>query len=478
VTLPGRIGLVGLVSRVSPRGRPDRLARSRGRRAGFTLVELTVALVAGLIVALGIVGLSREATRTFHEEVRSSAAEATLRTAIDRLRADLQRAGYMSAANIMATDPHIAHAFNQNNVFTIGAAMNGIRRLAGIHLLPSGSLAATLALSQLQVPALSPDAIEIGGNMTSSEQFEVQTLGPSPASANCTRLTLSANSPALFRVMAIGAPASQSAELNNMFQPDGAGQFIVRLVDDTGRAQFLATCVGTPTAGIATGTGWVDVATDTATTPVLTPTATNTLGGVTATPGGAAYVNPVQIVRWEIVNSAAEPAQYQNALDSVSLQAGVQDPNKFDLVRSFVNAGGTRIDATMEVVAEYAVDLNFAFSVENGTATAPAILTFSFDDSVNNQVWAGDVSTNLLPTNRPQRIRVVRARVVTRTAQADRTVNVGLTNIASTGGASQAFLYRYCLLDPCTTQDDTLRWARTRTITTEVSLPNQTGDFF
>ena len=43
----------------------------RGSRSGFTLVELTVSLVAGLIVALGIVGLSRSATKTFNEEIRS-----------------------------------------------------------------------------------------------------------------------------------------------------------------------------------------------------------------------------------------------------------------------------------------------------------------------------------------------------------------------------------------------------------------------
>lgn len=51
---------------------------NRKRLSGFSIIELSVALTAGLIVTLGIVALSREATRTFHEEVRASAAEATL----------------------------------------------------------------------------------------------------------------------------------------------------------------------------------------------------------------------------------------------------------------------------------------------------------------------------------------------------------------------------------------------------------------
>src|SRR5580658_7590651 len=80
----------------------------RQRQAGFTMIELTVSLVAGLIVAMGIIGLSREATNTFNEEARTTAAEAGLRIAIERLRADVQRAGYMSTGNILV-DPGVAH---------------------------------------------------------------------------------------------------------------------------------------------------------------------------------------------------------------------------------------------------------------------------------------------------------------------------------------------------------------------------------
>src|SRR5579862_9908368 len=87
-----------------------RVRRSRAR--AFTLIELTVALVAGLLVAMAVATLSHEATATFNEEVRISAAEATLRTAADRLRADLQRASYMSTPNI-EMDPLITRPFGQ-----------------------------------------------------------------------------------------------------------------------------------------------------------------------------------------------------------------------------------------------------------------------------------------------------------------------------------------------------------------------------
>ncbi|HEY4014372.1 MAG TPA: prepilin-type N-terminal cleavage/methylation domain-containing protein [Polyangiaceae bacterium] len=440
----------------------------RGHRAGFTLIELTVALVAGLIVALGIVGLSREATRTFHEEARSSAAEASLRTAVDRLRADLRRAAYMSTANIQAlNDTHLSRPPGQSATQGYAPAMAGIIRLAGIHLNPAGATNYTQTLSSIQSPALTPEQIEIGGNMTCAEQFEVETV---TANGPCTRITLSANSPALYRVMSIGA-AQQATELNNLFQPDGASQFIVRLVDDTGRAQFLATCNEVPTAGFTGTIAWIDV--DPTNTPVRTSQVTKTMGGVSSMPGGRAWVNPVQIVRWELIDVADEPAQYAT-LGRQALVAGVADPQKYDLVRTYVNAQGNRIDATMEVIAEYAVDLNFAFSIDKGTQSAPVMATYPFDDLNDNAAAAADVST--VATTHPQQIRTVRARLVTRAAQADRTLNIPVTNYP-VGSVTQAFMYRYCLTAPCATNDGTLRWARTRTITTEVSVPNQAGAY-
>lgn len=451
------------------------MTRARRRSAGFTLVELTVALVAGLIVAIAIVGLSREATATFHEEMRSSAAEATLRAAVDRLRADLQRASYMSTPNIIS-DPRVAKGINDLTTVSrvIPATGGAIVHLAGIHLISGGS-ALNAPLSAAQTPALTPDIIEIGGNMSSAEQFDVQTINTNVGA--CARITLSDGSPAMYRLNAAG-PNAQAAELNNIFQPYPGHQFIVRLLDDTGRSQYLATCPGETPTGINNmaipPTAYVDVAL--ATASILTPQATGNLGGVTPIPAGRAWINPVQIVHWEITNTAAEAAatpQYQKALGMQSLAAAA-DPNKYDLVRSYVDAAGNVVPETSEVIAEYAVDFKFAFSVDNALqASQPKMVTLAFDDATN-QAWADDVFKVQGGTNKPQRIRIVRARIATRTALPDRTVNVPVVNYGA-----EAFLYRYCMTPgACATQDSTLRWARTRTLTTEVSLPNQAGAFF
>jgi hypothetical protein len=330
----------------------------------------------------------------------------------------------------------------------------------------------------VQTPALAPDRSEIGGNMTSTEQFEVQLiLGTGTSACGGQRLQLVALSGAIYRIASTGN-TQPSQELNAIFQPAAGSQFMVRLVDPTGRQQFLATCAG-QAAGFAGGIPYVDIDPS---TPVLTAQQTRTQGGVSTYASGRVLVNPVQIVRWEITSATAEAQnlpQYATALDNQSMQYGTVDPNKYDLIRTYVDATDTPVWATTEVVAEYAVDLDFAFSVDKGTSVQPNLVTFAFGDNTDNDAWSLSVDAQNAPpyVPGPQRIRQVRARVATRTQLADRTSNVP---VAALGGTANPYLYRYCV-NPnpsCTTNDGAQRWSRVRTVTTEVSLPNQARFFY
>jgi hypothetical protein len=440
--------------------------------------------MAGLIVAMGIVGLSRSATTTFHEEIRNAAAEGSLRMAMDRMRADLARAGFMSTGNIQ-TDPSIPKApSDPNNVQNISVNMKGILSLASIHLVPGGSFAQNkLPLSASQPTPLAPDYIEIGGNLTTADQFEVAVI--QPPSGNCQRILLVPTSPAMYRLNAVGAAAAAD-ELRNIFQPVPktlTTQFIVRLVDDAGRAQYLATCPVAVAAGFTTVTGapqpypYVDI--DSTNTQIRTAQSTQTVSSLNGYAAGRAWVNPVQIVRWEITGPGGtdtEPAQYVNALNNQPLQPGTADPAKYDLMRSFVDATGVLVPETSEIVAEYAVDLDFAFAVDQGLdANNPMLVTFGFDNAAGNPLWARDVAQFPQPNRGPERIRIVRVRLVTRTAQPDRTANVPFAG----NNPNEEFLYRYCVLAPCPSPPDrTTRWARARTMTAEVRLPNQARFYY
>ena len=468
----------------------------RGSRSGFTLVELTVSLVAGLIVALGIVGLSRSATKTFNEEIRSSSAESALRTAVDRLRSDLQRAAFMSTGNVQSDNMINRPVTSTNNLPSVPPGFKGLRGLSAIQVGYQGSFTTnTIPLSAKQNPPVAPDWIQIGGNMTSAEQFDVAMI--LPPNGNCQQIMLSPVSAAIYRVVTAGiSTATGSQQLSNIFAPMATGgtnnQFMVRLLDNQGCTQYLATCpaMANP-AGITNGQPFVWI--DSVNTPILTAQSgvqtTCTLSGYAA---GTAWVNPVQITRWEIMSTTDEQTQapqYVNGMGSIlqgnnGLGNANIDPLKYDLVRTFVDAAtGLSIPATAEVVAEYAVDLNFAFTVDNnnyGVGPNPNLVSYSFDDGgLSAQNWAMDVSKlNLPPASPPslvgpQRIRSVRARLVTRSSIADRTTYV--PPVMGQLSATQAFMYRYCL-NPAgcalTGPQNVEQWARTRTATVEAALFN------
>lgn len=472
--------------------------RRSAQQAGFTLVELTVAMVAGLIVALGIVSLSRAATKTFNEEIRSSAAESALRTAIDRLRGDLQRAAFMSTGNIQSDTMINRFSNNTNNLPLVPPGFRGLRSLSAIQVGYQGSFTQnTIPQSAKQTPAIAPDFIQIGGNMTCAEQFDVAEIRPT--NGTCQQIMLSPTSAAVYRVATAGLNTALGAqELSNVFAPMANGgttnQFMVRLLDNQGCSQYLATCPGMANpAGVANGQPFVWV--DAVSTPIITAQqgvqTTCTLSGYAA---GTAWVNPVQIVRWEIMSTADEQTrtpQFATGLGNIlqgnnGLNNANVDPLKYDLVRSYVDAATELpIYATSELVAEYAVDLNFAFTVDTNNYNVqpnPTLVSYPLDDGgISAKNWGMDVSTlNPPPASPPtltgpQRIRAVRARLATRASMADRTEPISLTTGPFPQQGNQAFMYRYCV-NPAgcaganTTQAE--QWARTRTATVEVTLFN------
>ena len=419
-----------------------------------------VSLIAGLFVALAVVGLSTQATNTFHEEARTAAAEMSLRTAVERLRADIQRASFMSSGNAQK-DPYIAHAPSSPIMPTSGA-YNGIYRLAGVHLDFEGSTAKT-PLST--AAGFAPDAIELGGNFTTTDDYVVryQDVG---SSCGGVRLWLAIDSPAMWRILAQSDP---DASLEAAFQPVSGSAFVVRVTDDTGHFQYLPTCVGKSAgvngSGIA-ATAYVDL--DTSTMPLLSAQQTGTNGGTTGLGVGRLRVNPVQTVRWEI-----RPIDTSQSGDAPYAPLVSAAGDKYELFRTFIDATGV-LTQQAELVAEYAVDLKFAFSADldpvvtaNG---ARALTVYGFSDA-HNQALAADVSQNVTAT--PQRIRSVHFRLTTRSATADREDTVSLPVANAQQGA---YPTRYCVLATCTPGQ--IGWARIRSITTEVATPNLAKLFY
>ncbi|HEX7667700.1 MAG TPA: prepilin-type N-terminal cleavage/methylation domain-containing protein [Polyangiaceae bacterium] len=421
------------------------MTRRRHAR-GFTLVELLVSLTAGLLVALAVVALSKDSTQTFYEEQRAASAEMSLRLAVDRLRQDVQRASFMASGNVLA-DTFVPLVASDVNKIPAGGAPAGLQNLAGIRLDWKGSAALT-PQSSSNGNGFQPDAIFLTGNFTSADEYPVQNV---TAGTGCggQAFNISIVSASWYRVLTSPNPL---ATLQQMFTPvtSPAGlKFMARVADDLGRFQYVVICG----VGMNGAQPYVEVDSS-------TPVPLAQYGFV----DGRLTINPVQTVRWEILPlPAATYPQY------APLDPGTGAPPKYNLVREWVDSTGAVVGVP-ELIAEYAVDLKFAFTADVGTYTgvvpAPSLIAYDFDAAQNQALAPLTISA----TTQSQRIRKVRIRVSTRSPMGDR------------GGpitAPDGYPMRYCTLaGGCTTSADSRDFARMRTITTEVALPNQARLFF
>lgn len=431
------------------------LSRSRG----FTVLELLISLSAGLVVALGVFALSKAATASFQEEQRVTGAETTLRAAMDRIRADIQRAGFMSTGNLRL-DPMITESLSGGVSSRTSSTYARVKALGTLRLQRGGS-STTYASNN----GLSPDTLYLAGNFTTVDQFVVRAVDPL---GTCTRVWLADDSPAMWRIKAAGD--AKDSVLQHVFRPidsDDAHPFIARVMDDTGRAQFLPTCITSTT--VAAFSGGVNPYVDLQGT-LITSEATATVGGASGLGVGRLSINPVQWVRWSLVEN---PGTGYAGLQSLATgDAGTGDVAKYYLVRSWIDAND-EVAGDPEVVAEYVVDMKFAFTVDASTASdgsLPLVRSLTFDDADNEAKWGFDVATTTpVAAQGPQRIRSVRVRLATRAAIADREAN-----IASAEGGT-FYPTRYCLGSSPT---NCKQWARMRSLTTEIAMPNQARMFY
>src|SRR5439155_25756652 len=107
-----------------------RSSAGRSGERGFTLIELTVAMSAGLIVAMGAFLLARNASAFFQNEARIAGAQFAAMVGMNRLTSDIRRAAMGSTPNVSA-DPTIC-----GNIATWPA---GMKQLQGVQIIQGGS---------------------------------------------------------------------------------------------------------------------------------------------------------------------------------------------------------------------------------------------------------------------------------------------------------------------------------------------------
>lgn len=404
----------------------NRGPRSAAQR-GFTLVELLVALGAGVLVAAAAFLMSKNATRFFQHEARISAAQLAVTLGMNRITADLQRAGFLSSPNLPA-DPARCQGTNWPA---------GLNLLAGIQITQGSTLP---ALPQSAANGVSPDSLTIGGAFDTTEQFPIRSI-----TDGTVRLQMDVGP----MVRAINASAQAGGTLQStmsrIFRP---GRFL-RVVDTEGRHEY-----GVITAVTANGTPpQVQIQLDAGVT--LPQKSEATTCGISQGFNTGLLANPIARIRYDL-RSLYQHGTYGPLVEPVNPNLS-GDAGRTELVRVELDRDDKEIADTLELVAEYAVDLKFGLTAS--VATPNTVITRSAIGAAAVYTTAATPAAG----GTPQRIRNVQVRLSTRARAPDRSSNIPAGN--------DGRLTRFQVPGLASTE----RFFRVRTLQTEVALPNLLG---
>jgi prepilin-type N-terminal cleavage/methylation domain-containing protein len=410
---------------------PSRRPRS-ARSHGFTLIELMVAITAGLFVAIAAFALARQGSRFFQQEARIANAQFSATLGFDRLRADIARAGFLASANIQR-DPFRCGS-------TAGWSSPGMPSLAAVRI-------AAATPTGVQDPAndLAPDQITLTGSYASVEMFPIRSV--EMVGGGQFQVILQQNNGGYARA---NLSASEGGVSATLFQAGRA----LRILDGTGHYEY----------GSIVSSGF-DASGSTVITLKSTPAiAFKRNAGTTCGVEGfgiGMQANVVNTIRYEIRDvKALDLPQFKPLYATSATAPG--DEKRYELVRVEIDTSGAEMADSLELVAEYAVDLRFGLTVATVGGTDPSLVEYPFGDA-NVYNYAFDVATN--PTTvGPERIRAVRARLTVRSREADRS-----TTVAPPAGAPPGSLFRYSM------GGDGGSYARARSLTADIQLPNLAG---
>lgn len=419
--------------RQSLKGRIRR-ARAAARRRGFTLIEMMVSLAAGLLISAAAFLMARNASRFFQSESGITSAQFQLVVGMTRMQADLRRASFMTTPNV-DVDSRLCGG-------TSGWPA-GMLEMTGIHIQENGSAVRHPADHNLSVyNGLTPDALIVGGVFGTTEQFAVQAIQDGGGG-----LTVYLQEDgAMWRTrdkVAQGGPA-----LTDIFRP---GRYL-RVIDTEGRFGY----------GIITGVNPANP------NPQITLSGTPSLPtrsstGVCGCEGfcTGAIANPVVRMLYDLrtLDLSTYP-QYEGLYArsghaESSYHRGPAEPSRTELVRVELDQNGDEIPLSLEVLAEYAVDLKFGITRDTALAGQPPNLVR--EPIGDNAVYT--TAALLAGGGTPETIRGVQIRFSTRASRRDR--ERGLNPIGTDAG-----LLRFGL-------GADLGFVRMRTLLSDVQLPNQ-----
>jgi hypothetical protein len=403
------------------------------------LVEVLVAMSAGVLVSMAAFALSRNATHFFQHEARISATQLALTLGMNRITSDIQRASLMSTPNIQW----------DRKVCRDVSWPAGLTRLAGVTI-----AASTSPSPQSLANGFTPDKLTLGGSFDTSEWFGVQIVEVGNAGAPALTLMSPTVDTAMARVLA-SANAGQGETLATKLTPIFVGGRFLRIFDPVNDVYNYGVIDNFTVTGNIVKVQLKAV-------PTIPQKPASPCGIQMPMAGGQLRVSVVSRVVYDIRSLAAVGGSYGTLVAPIT-PAVTGDNGRTELVRVELDETGAEIPGTLEMVAEYAVDLRFGLTVAtritNSNANyAPTVQTFPLG-SAQIYTVAGDVTG----TGSPELIRSMQVRLATRARAPDREADLP----AGPDGRRLRFLVDPALARP--------QFARVRTNYAHVAMPNQGG---
>jgi hypothetical protein len=421
--------------------RPPSSRPHRGGSAGFTLVELMVAMTGGLFLSIVVFALSRDASRFYQRESRIANATLAGVSGFERLSGDVARAGHMVTPNIDA-DPHVCNKPAGN-----WPAM--LRHLRAVLIETDQAL---LSGTELADADITPQGIVLAGALNMPEVLT--TASVAELGGGGWQISLNTATPAAARAGLSAANSATGANLTVMqsiFLAGGTTGRIVRLrkkgVDQYAVVKAVSTAEG-PINALAL--------IDLEDAPELVrPTSGSVQCGIEGH-GEDMDLSVIDLVRYGIRPMIGN-SDYAALFKASGLGTGggasalPYEAKRAELVRVELDPAGAEIANTTEIVGEYAVDLQ----ISGWRATSgldPALIAVT--DAVNDTY----ASTQLL--------RGLHLRFSVRSREADRSSDIP-NNSGSGGGSNDHYRIKLNMPSPALPV-----YARVRTFQSDIPLRN------
>jgi prepilin-type N-terminal cleavage/methylation domain-containing protein len=413
--------------------------RSRGaRRLGFTLVELMIAMAAGSFTIAAAYSLATLSAANYAAQTQVSETQVAVRTAMEQIRRDFARAGFLGARNVQTE-----HAGCDGSLGSLDVTGDATTVLRGLQVTIDGSLNATLTtLLDLPRNPSRLDSITLWGNYATSDSYRIN----GDLDESRTILRFQPNKESFRRSFytpgtAGAAPTYDPARFRAAFQPvtapavyrwvrvESEGKFWFRAVTGVNATSDPPDLYDPPSITVS---------------PALPPCFNYRF----------AVVSPLSRITYRVSDLTADPIA---SVALARLQSATPTPGstRAVLLRQEENIATGDVDDmdSVRLVLDYATE--FVVNGVANTAGAGVVPTFFHRD---------EDSAPTIQDELPERMRSLRVRISARSADA----NPNLPHVARANRNAPFVAYQV----PIAGAPVGTFWASVRTMSAEIFLPN------